>query len=39
MGRIRGRTLRPAGYRLTLVARDAAGTRTVPKRVRFRIVR
>jgi hypothetical protein len=38
-GRLRGKKLAHARYRLTLVARDGAGNRSAPKRVRFRIVR
>ena len=36
-GRIGGHTLGPAGYRLTLVATDAAGNRSTPHRVGFTI--
>jgi hypothetical protein len=36
--RFAGRNLRPGRYRLTLVATDAAGNRSSPKRVAFRIV-
>jgi hypothetical protein len=36
-GRLRGRALAPGRYRLTLVARDAAGQRSAPVRRRFRI--
>ena len=38
-GRLRGRKLRPGRYRLVAVPRDAAGNRSKPKRVKFRIVR
>ena len=38
-GRLRGRKLRPGRYRLVARARDAAGNKSKPKRVRFRIVR
>jgi hypothetical protein len=38
-GRLRGRRLRPGNYRLTIVATDAAGNRSAPRRSRFRIVR
>ena len=37
--RIGGRKLKPGRYRLTAVARDAAGNRSVVKRARFRIKR
>lgn len=37
--RIGGRKLRPGRYRLTAVARDAAGNKSVLKRTRFRIKR
>jgi hypothetical protein len=36
-GRLRGRALAPGRYRLTVRARDAAGLRSAPVRVRFRI--
>ncbi|MCK9248083.1 MAG: hypothetical protein M0P31_03795 [Solirubrobacteraceae bacterium] len=38
-GRLRGRTLRAARYRLRIVATDAAGNRSTERRVRLRIVR
>ena len=38
-GRVGGRKLAPGRYRLTLAARDAAGRRSAPVRLRFRIVR
>ena len=38
-GRIRKRALSPGRYRATLVARDAAGNASRPKRLAFRIVR
>lgn len=38
-GRVRGATLRPGAYRLTVVAVDAAGNRSLPKRVRVQIKR
>jgi hypothetical protein len=38
-GRLRGRKLRPGAYRLTIVATDAAGNRSAPRRGAFRIVR
>ena len=38
-GRLRRRALRPASYRLVVVATDAAGNSSAPKRVAFRIVR
>jgi hypothetical protein len=38
-GRIGKKTLRPGTYRATLVATDAAGNRSLPKRLKFRIVR
>ena len=37
--RIGGRKLTPGRYRLTAVARDAAGNRSAVKRVRFRVKR
>jgi hypothetical protein len=36
-GRIGSRTLKPGRYRLTLVAVDAAGNKSKPRRLRFRI--
>jgi hypothetical protein len=38
-GRVRGRKLSPARYRLTGVAKDAANNTSAPRRVSFRIVR
>jgi hypothetical protein len=38
-GRIGRRRLRPGSYRLSLVATDAAGNRSVPKRLAFRVTR
>jgi len=38
-GRLRGRTLKPGGYRIVLVATDPAGNRSLAKRASFRIVR
>ncbi|MEA2429025.1 MAG: hypothetical protein QOF37_2653 [Thermoleophilaceae bacterium] len=38
-GRIGKKRLRPGTYRATLVATDAAGNRSLPKRLKFRIVR
>ena len=38
-GRIGRRTLRPGRHRAVLVATDAAGNRSTPRRLRFRIVR
>jgi hypothetical protein len=38
-GRVRGKRLRPARYRATLVGTDRAGNRSAPKRLRFRVVR
>ena len=38
-GRIGKRPLRPGRYRATLVATDAAGNRSKPKRLTFRVVR
>jgi DNA-binding beta-propeller fold protein YncE len=38
-GRLRGRKLRPARYRLRAVATDPAGNRSRPQRSRFRILR
>jgi 6-phosphogluconolactonase (cycloisomerase 2 family) len=38
-GKLRGRRLPPGRYRATAVARDAAGGRSAPRSVRFRIVR
>ena len=38
-GRIRGKRLRRGSYRATLVAKDPAGNRSTPKRVKFRVVR
>jgi hypothetical protein len=38
-GRVRGRKLKPGRYRLVLTATDAAGNRSAPARVLFRIVR
>jgi hypothetical protein len=38
-GRIGKRALRPGRYRATLVATDAAGNHSRPKRLAFRIVR
>jgi hypothetical protein len=37
-GRLRGKKLRPARYRLVMVATDSAGNRSKPARARFRIV-
>lgn len=37
-GRLRGRKLRPGRYRLVMVATDAAGNRSKPKRAPFRVV-
>jgi RTX calcium-binding nonapeptide repeat (4 copies) len=38
-GRLRGRKLAPGRYRLVSRATDAAGNRSMPKRVKFRIVK
>lgn len=38
-GRVRGRKLPVGSYRLVLVVTDAAGNRSVPRGIRFRIVR
>jgi hypothetical protein len=38
-GRIGRRALRPARYRVTLVATDPSGNRSAPKRLAFKIVR
>lgn len=38
-GRIGGHALPPGRYRTTLVATDAAGNRSKPRRLRFRVVR
>jgi hypothetical protein len=38
-GRLRGRKLKPGLYQATLVATDAAGNRSKPAKVRFRVVR
>ncbi|HEX6229488.1 MAG TPA: choice-of-anchor Q domain-containing protein [Solirubrobacterales bacterium] len=38
-GRLRGKRLRPGRYRATIVATDAAGQRSRPRRVAFRVVR
>ena len=38
-GRIGKKALKPGRYRLTLVATDAAGNRSAPKRLTFRVVR
>jgi hypothetical protein len=38
-GRIGRRSLRPGRYRATLVATDAAGNRSAPRRLNFRVVR
>jgi len=38
-GRLRGRPLKPGGYRATIVAVDAAGQSSDPRRVSFRVVR
>ena len=38
-GRTRGRVLRPGGYRATVRAVDAAGNRSAPRRVAFKVVR
>jgi hypothetical protein len=38
-GKIGRKKLRPGRYRATLVARDAAGNRSKPKRLNFRVVR
>jgi hypothetical protein len=37
-GRLRGKKLRPARYRLVMVATDAAKNKSKPKRAKFRIV-
>jgi hypothetical protein len=37
-GRIAGRALAPALYRLTLLATDLAGNRSLPARRNFRVV-
>jgi glucose/arabinose dehydrogenase len=37
-GRLRSKKLRPGRYRLIMVATDAAGNRSKPKRARFRVV-
>jgi hypothetical protein len=36
-GRIGGRRLKKGAYRLTVIARDAAGNESTPRRVLFRI--
>lgn len=36
-GRVRGRALRPGRYRATLRATDAAGNRSLPRRLAFRV--
>jgi Tol biopolymer transport system component len=38
-GRVGRKALRPGRYRATLVATDAAGNRSAPRRVKFRVVR
>jgi len=38
-GRIRKKALKPGRYRATLVAKDSAGLRSKPRRLRFRVVR
>jgi hypothetical protein len=38
-GKIGRRSLRPGNYRATLVATDAAGNRSAPKRLKFKVVR
>jgi hypothetical protein len=38
-GRVGGRSLPPGGYRLSLVATDAAGNASTPRRLLFRIVK
>ncbi len=38
-GRLRGKKLSPGRYRLVMVATDAAGNKSKPKRAKFRIVR
>lgn len=38
-GRLRGKPLKPGGYRATIVAVDAAGQASDPRRVSFRVVR
>jgi len=38
-GRLRGKRLRPGRYRLVMVATDAAGNTSKPKRAKFRVVR
>jgi hypothetical protein len=38
-GKIGKRRVRPGRYRATLVARDAAGNASKPKRLNFRVVR
>jgi hypothetical protein len=38
-GRLRRRKLRPGRYRLVMVATDAAGNKSKPKRAKFRVVR
>jgi hypothetical protein len=38
-GRLKGKPLRPGRYRATIVATDAAGQPSQPRRVRFRVVR
>jgi hypothetical protein len=38
-GRLRGKALKPGGYRATIVAVDAAGQASDPRRVSFRVVR
>lgn len=38
-GRIRGRKLKPGGYRVTAVARDSAGGKSRPRSASFKIVR
>jgi hypothetical protein len=37
-GRIGGRALVPGGYQVTLIATDAAGRQSAPKRLSFRVV-
>jgi hypothetical protein len=38
-GRLRGKPLKPGGYRATIVAVDSAGQASDPRRVSFRVVR
>ena len=37
-GRLRGKPLKPGGYRATIVAVDSAGQASDPRRVSFRVV-